>query len=73
MPDKKIKATIKATEIPASIKYQKAVELGNKLRPMMLQKQLRSRIKRLDTPLAPSPAPTYIDNTYVKKPMVKNK
>jgi hypothetical protein len=62
-----------ATDIPVLIKYNKAVELANKIRPSMLQKQSRSRIKRLDTPLAPSPAPTYIDNTYTKKPIVKNK
>lgn len=68
MPDKKIKAT----ETPASIKYKKAEELGNKLRPLIIQKQSRSRINRPDTPLAPSPAPTYIDNTYTKKPIVKN-
>ena len=70
MPDKKKPI---ATDTPVSIKYNKAVELANKVRPTMLQKQSRSRIKRLDTPLAPTPEPTYIDNTYTKKPIVKNK
>jgi hypothetical protein len=69
MPDKKKPI---ATDTPVSIKYNKAVELANKVRPTMLQKQSRSRINRPDTPLAATPTPAAIDNTYVKKPIVKN-
>jgi hypothetical protein len=69
MPDKKIQPT----QTPASIQYQKASDLSKKIRPSIMQKESRSRIKRLDVPLASTPEPTYIDNTYIKKPIVKNK
>lgn len=55
-----------------SVGIKKAEDLASRLRPSIIQKQLRSRIGRPDTPLAPTPAPTAIDNTFVKKPIIKN-
>lgn len=56
----------------AEIYMKNAEDLASRLRPSIIQKQLRSRIGRPDTPLAPTPAPTAIDNTFVKKPIIKN-
>lgn len=69
-PKQQQKVTKQSTSAsePIEIKIKKSEGLFNKLRPVL---NARANAMRPDLPLAPTPEPAAIDNTFVKKPIVK--
>ena len=62
-----IKPTKNASQAKSTSDYPK---LNSKLKSISAKEQMK-KIARPDTPLAPTP--NVPDNTYVKKPIIKNK